>query len=491
MRPKRPAVGKDEPGITFFFFFLIGTMEDTQKSQPISTENQEIAEQKVCNIREMSNALGDDDRPPVLTGETSFIRIRKLAEKDPKLVFTSLSHRIDLSLLKESFREVRKSGSSGVDGVTAKEYAENLDENLYKLHQRLQRSQYVATPVKRIWIPKENGKMRPIGIPALEDKIVQKAVETILYVIYDVDFYDFSHGFRKGHSQHMAIHELREQCLKLNINWIVDADISGFFDNINHELLKEVIRQRVNDGGILRLIGKWLNAGVREEGKLSRSESGTPQGGVISPLLANIYLHTVLDDWFMKEVRPRMKGRCFIIRWADDFIIGFEIKSDADRLMEVLPKRFGKYGLSLNMEKTKLIPFMKPSEKYNPGTFDFLGFTFYREKSRKGNWVIKKRTAKKRLKRFMSGLWEWLSEVRHEPVKEQYEKLCAKLRGWYQYYGVRGNYRSLEAVYEFARKAWRYWLNRRSQKGLTSWEKFKEFVRNISPLPRPKIIHSI
>lgn len=468
-------------------------MEDTQKSQPISTENRGIAEQKVFDFRVMSNVLGDDDRPPVLTGETSLIRIRTRAEKDPNLVFTSLAHRIDLSLLKDSFRQVRKSESSGVDGVTAKEYAENLDINLYNLHQRLQRGQYVATPVKRIWIPKENGKMRPIGIPALEDKIVQKAVETILYVIYDVDFYDFSHGFRKGRSQHMAIHELREQCLKLNINWILDADISGFFDNINHEKLMEVIKKRVNDGGILRLIGKWLNAGVMEEGELSHSENGTPQGGVISPLLANIFLHTVLDDWFVKDVKPRMKGRCFIIRWADDFIIGFEVKSDADRVMDVLPKRFGKYGLSLNMEKTKLIPFMKPTRtgNYTPSTFDFLGFTFYWEKSLMGKWVIKKQTAKKRLKRFMRALWEWLRDMRHKPVKEQYVKLCAKLKGWYQYYGVRGNYRSLEAVYEFAQRAWRYWLNRRSEKGRINWEKFKKFIQNISPLPKPRIIHNI
>ena len=471
--------------------FLIGTMEDTQRSQPISTENQRIAEQRVCNIKKMSKAMGDNGRPPVITGETSFIRIRKLAEEKPNLVFTSLSHRIDLSLLTASFRQVRKSESSGVDGVTVKEYEQNLDENLYNLHQRLRRGQYAATPVKRIRIPKENGKMRPTGIPALEDKIVQKAVETMLYVVYDGDFYDFSHGFRKDHSQHMAIQELREQCLKLNINWIVDADISGFFDNISHELPKEVIRQRVNDGGILRLIGKWLNAGVMEEGKLSRSESGTPQGGVISPLLANIFLHTVPDDWFVKEVKPRMKGRCFMIRWADDFIIGFEVKSDADRVMDVLPKRFGKNGISLNMEKTKLIPFMKPRAKYIPETFDFLGFTVYWEKSWKGKWVIKKRTAKKRLKRFKNELWEWFKKVRHNPVREQYEKLCVKLKGWYQYYGLRGNYKSLESVYEYAQRAWRYWLNRRSQKGLISWEKFKEMLENILPLPKPRIVHNI
>lgn len=466
-------------------------MEDTQRSQPISTENQGIAKQKDYNFRTMSNGMGEDDRPPVLIGETSLIRIRKLAEENPNLVFTALAHRIDLSLLRESFRQIRKNESSGVDGVTAKEYAQNLDENLYNLHQRLRRGQYAATPVKRIRIPKENGKMRPIGIPALEDKIVQKAAETILCVIYDVDFYDFSHGFRKGHSRHMAIQEIREQCLKLNINRIADADISGFFDNINHQLLMEVIKQRVNDGGILKLIGKWLNAGVLEEGKLSHSDSGTPQGGVISPLLANIFLHTVLDDWFVKTVKPRMKGRCFIIRRADDFIIGFQVKSDADRVMEVLPKRFGKYSLSLNMEKTKIIPFMKPGKKYTSAAFDFPGFTFYWGKSLMGKWVIKKQTACKRRKRFMKALWEWLRRIRHEPIKEQYEGLCAKLRGWYQYYGVIGNYKALESVYEFARRAWQYWLNRRSEKGGTNWEKFKQLLLMTFVLPKPRIIHSI
>lgn len=488
MRPKRPTVGKEKPGITFY---SIGKMEDTQISQPISTENRRIAEQSVRNSGLMSNVEGNDDRPPMLIGEPSFIRIRKLAEENPNLVFISLAHRIDLSLLRESFRYLRKIESYGIDGVTAKQYAENLDKNLLNLQLRLQSGHYVATPVKRIWIPKDNGKLRPIGILALEDKIVQKAVETLLYVIYDVDFYDFSHGFRKNHSQHMAIQEVREQCLKLNINWIIDADISGFFDSINHQLLMEVIKKRVNDGGILRLIGKWLNAGVMEDGKQSYSENGTPQGGVISPLLANIFLHTVLDEWFVVEVKPLMKGRCFLIRWADDFIIGFEVKSDAERVMKVLPKRFGKYGLSLNMEKTKLIPFMKPTKKYTPETFDFLGFTFYWGKSLMGKWVIKKQTAEKRRKRFMKALWEWFKSIRHEPIRVQYEKLCAKLRGWYQYYGVRGNYKALESVYEFAKRAWRYWLNRRSQKGGTIWEKFKELLESTFPLPKPRIIHNI
>lgn len=471
--------------------FLEGTMGDTQRSLTISTEIQGIAKQRRSDFGKMNGNLADNDGPPLLISEPSFVKIRYLAENNPDMVFTALAHRIDLGLLHQSFRQVRKSEAAGVDKVTAEGYAKNLDENLYNLYGRLLRGQYVAMPVKRIWIEKENGKMRPIGIPALEDKIVQKAVETILYVIYDVDFYDFSHGFRKGHSQHMALHELREKCRSLNINWIVDADVSGFFDNINHALLREIIKQRVNDGGILKLIGKWLNAGVMEEGKLDRPESGTPQGGVISPLLANIFLHHVLDDWFVKEVIPRIKGRCFIIRWADDFIIGFELESEARKVMEVLSKRFDKFGLSLNMEKTKLIPFGKPKNGGSKSeTFDFLGFTFYWGKSIRGYWVIKKKTARKRLLRFAKALWQWCRKMRHKSLKDQHKALCDKLRGYYQYFGVRSNYKALEIVYELAVKAWRYWLSRRSHKGGICWDKVKDFLMDY-PLPKPKIIHNI
>jgi len=425
--------------------------------------------------------------------ESSLGSIRMLAESDPELVFTSLAHRVDLDLLKKSFRQVRRSKSAGVDKITAKEYAEDLDENLYNLHQRLRRGQYVATPVKRIWIDKEGGKKRPIGITALEDKIVQRAVSTILNVIYDVNFYDFSHAFRKGHSQHKALHELREKCLKLNIDWIVSADITGLFDNIDHGHLRGIIKRRVNDGGILRLIGKWLNAGVMEEGILSYPGQGTPQGGVISPVFSNIFLHHVLDDWFVKEVLPRMRGKCFIIRWADDFIIGCELESEAKRIMEVLPKRFNRFGLALHPEKTRLIPFKKPNSKEKgkgKGTFDFLGFTFYWSKSRRGYWVIKKKTANKRMARFMKRLWQWCRKNRHEPIKEQYKELCTKLRGYYQYYGVRSNYKALEVVFGYAEKAWRFWLSRRCHKGRISWKKF-EVIRLSNPLPKPRIVHNI
>jgi len=467
-------------------------MEDTQRSPSISTEIQRSAEQAVSDSKGMFKGPSGWESPPDPEGGISLEGIRKLAKDQPGMVFTSLAHRLDVAMLRESFNQVRKSKAAGVDEITAGQFAENLERNLYNLYQRLRRGQYVATPVKRIWLEKEDGKKRPIGIPALEDKIVQKAVETILNCIYEADFFGFSHGFRKGHSQHKALQELREQCIGRNINWILDADVSGFFDSIDHKMLQEVIRKRVNDGGIRKLVGKWLNAGVMEEGKLSYPETGTPQGGVISPLLANIFLHNVLDDWFIKEVEPRMKGRCFIIRWADDFIIGFEMESDARRVMEVLPKRFERYGLSLNMKKTKLLPFSRPGKvgKNNSETFDFLGFTFYWGISLRGYWVIKKKTAKKRLNRFMKTLWGWCKINRHEFLEYQYKMLCSKLRGYYQYFGVIGNYRALEAVYGFAVRAWRYWLSKRSHKGRISWEKYEKLKADF-PLPAPRIIHNI
>ena len=465
-------------------------MGDTQKSQTISTENQGIASQ----VARSSSSCSDEgavEKPPVLVGESSLIRIKMLADADPNLVFRSLAHRIDLSLLKKSFRQLRKNESTGVDKMTAKDYAKNLDENLYNLYQRLRRGQYVASPVKRIWVDKEDGKKRPIGIPALEDKIVQKAVATIMGVLYEPIFHDFSHGFRPGHSQHKALHELREKCRKLNINWILSADITGLFDNIDHNLLKDTIRLRVNDGGIIRLIGKWLKAGVAEGGEIVYPEKGTPQGGVISPVLSNVFLHYVLDEWYVKEVEPRMKGKCFLIRWADDFIMGFQLESDAKRLMEVLPKRFNRFKLDLHPEKTRLIPFGKPPRNGKPkGTFDFLGFTFYWGKSLKGNWVIKKQTARKRRNRFMRMLWSWCKENRHDPIKMQHETLCSKLRGFYQYFGVRGNYKVLEVVSEYAEKAWRRWLSERHRDGYINYEKFRQILKTF-PLPRPRIVHNI
>jgi len=469
-------------GETGYNAFSVGTMGDTQRSQTISTDNRKIA---IMTMRKDEPARKNG--PPLLVGESSLVKIRQLAETNPDLVFTSVSHRIDFDLLKQSFKKLRKSESSGVDRKTAKEYAVNLDQNLYNLYGRLRRGQYVASPVKRIWIDKEDGKRRPIGITALEDKIVQKAASIILNIIYDVNFYDFSHAFREGRSQHRAISDLREQCFKQNIGWIVSADIAGLFDNINHKLLKDMVRRRVNDSGMIRLIGKWLNAGVVENDVLSYPETGTPQGGVISPVLSNIFLHYVLDDWYAKEVIPRMKGRCFIVRWADDFILGFEYEKDALRVMEVLSKRFERFELELHPDKTKMIRFSKRVRGRGNGTFDFLGFTFYWGRSLKGYRVIKKQTARKRLKRFMKGVWVWCDENRHIPIGEQHNILSSKLRGYYQYYGVISNYKALEVVFEHTERAWRYWLSRRSHKGTVSFEE----LRRKYPLPLPRIVHNI
>lgn len=425
-----------------------------------------------------------------LTISTKLQAIAEQAIDYPEMVFTTLAHHIDVVWLKEAYRLTNKSSAAGIDGVTATDYGDNLQE----LHERLQSGQYKALPVERVWLDKEDGRKRPIGKPAFEDKLVQRAVVMLLEAVYEQDLYDFSHGFRPGHSAHQALHELRGQCRKLDINWIVDADVSGFFDELRHDLLREFIKRRVNDGGILRLIGKWLNAGVMEEGKLTCADKGSPQGGVVSPILANVFLHYVLDEWFVKEVKPRLKGRCFLLRFADDFVIGCELESDARRIMAVLPKRFGRFGLTIHPHKTKLVKFGKPSQNQplgsKNGTFDFLGFTHYWAKSQQGYWVIKRKTAHKRLRRSIKALWQWCKENRHLPLKEQYRMLCLKLRGHYQYYGIRSNYRQLEAIYQQAMRGWWYWLNRRNRQRDLEWDKFKRIL-TIFPLPRPRIIHAI
>lgn len=442
--------------------YLEGTMGDTPGSQTVSMKLQRIAEQAISY---------------------------------PAGVFNNLYHLIDYDFLKEAYRLTNKKSAPGVDKVTAKEYAKDLERNLRDLHERLRDDRYVAPPVERVWVDKEGGKKRPIGKPCYEDKIVQRAVVMILEAIYEEVFHEFSHGFRRGHNQHQALQELREQCRKLNIKWIVDADVSGFFDNIAHGYLREFLEQKVKDGGIIRLIGKWLNAGVLDAGEMIFPDKGTPQGGVASPMLANIFLHYVLDEWFVKVVQPRIKGRSFLLRWADDFIIGFELEGDAKRVMAALPKRFSSFKLTIHPEKTKLVRFVQPSSKEKTaegnGTFDFLGFTHYWAKTLRGYWVIKRKTMGKRLRRFMKEIWEWCRENRHHSIREQHGTLCSKLRGYYQYYGIRGNYKMLEVVFEHTERAWQHWLSRRSSKGSVTYGKFAVFFRKVFPLPTPRIIHNI
>jgi group II intron reverse transcriptase/maturase len=429
------------------------------------------------------------------TISTKLQGIAEQAKRYPEMVFTTLVHLIDVEFLREAYRLTRKDKSAGVDKVTAKEYARDLEENLRDLHERLRTKRYIAPPVERVWIEKDEKSKRPIGKPTFEDKIVQRAAVMLLGAIYEQDFYDFSHGFRKGHSQHQALAGLWKCCMDMNIGWILDADVSGFFDNLDHSWLRKIIRQRVNDGGLLRLIGKWLNAGVMEGGNLTYPEKGTPQGGVISPMLSNIFLHHVLDGWFVREVKPRMKGRCFLIRFADDFVIGFELEEDALRVMDVLPKRFNGFGLTIHPKKTALIQFGKPGSRESKakgnGTFDFLGFTHYWAKSRRGYWVIKRKTRRKGVKRFLRSLWRWLKRNRHMLLEDQYRTLSSKLRGHYQYFGITGNYKAISIIHHYARRYWKYWLSRRSHKGYIDWDKFTSSILVKFPLPKPRIVHSI
>ena len=417
-------------------------------------------------------------------------RLTEQAKRYPVRVFTSLAHLMDVDFLEEAFGRLRKDGASGIDSVTAADYGKNLKGNLEDLHSRLVSKQYRAQPVKRVWIPKGANSKRPIGVCCFEDKLVQKAVAMILGAIYEVDFMDISYGFREKRSCHQALAELRRQYDAFGISWLLDADVEGFFDHLDHKILMSIIKKRVNDGSVLRLVGKWLKVGVLDGVELFHPETGTPQGGVISPLLANIYLHEVLDTWFDEVVKPRMEGRVFLIRYADDFVIGCESERDARRLKNVLPHRFSKFGLRINSEKTHLVKFQRPGRwsckcKSN-GTFDFLGFTHYLGKSLKGYWVLKRKTMRKRLCRAMKSLWDWCKEHRHDSLEDQCLKLNQKLKGHYAYYGVRCNLSSLRALYSQTRMTWKYWLSRRCHKGYVNHEKLDRILEAY-PLPVARI----
>ena len=396
-----------------------------------------------------------------------------------------------MELLLEAFRQIRKGASAGVDGQTAKEYSENLNENVKDLYLRLKENRYRAPSVKRVWIDKADGRQRPIGMPTCEDKIVQRAVAMLLEPIYEEDFYDFSYGYRRGRNPHQALKKLRETIKEEKCGWIIDADIKGFFDSMDHGVLREFIGRRIKDGGIKRLLGKWLNAGISEEGQIHYSDSGTPQGGSISPLLSNIYLHYALDEWFVEVVQPRLKGKSFLILFCDDFVIGCEYREDAERVMNVLPKRLSKYRLTVHPDKTRLVDFVKPkSDGDRKETFDFLGFTHYWGKSKSGYWVVKKKTRARKLIQKRKEINVWCKENRHVSVRVQHKYLCQVLRGHYNYFGVIGNYKSLASMRHWIMICWRKWLNRRGGKKSISWDKFKKILKTYS-LPMPEIVHEI
>jgi group II intron reverse transcriptase/maturase len=435
------------------------------------------------------------DSPNISTKQE---RIAELAKRKPGEALRTLAHHIDIEWLREAFERTRKSGAAGIDGRGAKEYAANLEGNLQALLECAKSGLYRAPPVRRVHIPKGDGKqMRPIGIPTFEDKVLQRAVVMVLEAVYEQDFLECSYGFRPGRSAHDALERLWKQTMMVDGGWILEVDVRKYFDTLDHGRLQEIIRQRVQDGVLLRLIGKWLNAGVMEDGGLSYPNSGTPQGGVISPLLANIYLHEVLDKWFEETVKPKLEGSGSLIRYADDFVIVFSSGKDARRVQEVLPKRFEKYGLTLHPEKTRLVEFRKPSkrppsddddESGGGRTFDFLGFTHHWAKSRKGNWVVRRRTAKDRLRRALAKVNQWCRTNRHRPIAEQHKTLAAKLRGHFGYFGITGNSRAVSSFAFRVVRTWRKWLNRRSQKARMTWERFGRLMQRY-PLPLARLVH--
>jgi len=426
---------------------------------------------------------------------TKLARIATLAGHRPALVLTSLAHHIDVAFLRDAYQRTRKDGAVGVDGQTAAAYAATLEANLQALRDRLKAGTYKAPPVRRVHIAKaEAGKTRPIGIPTFEDKLLQRAVVMVLEAIYEQDFLPCSYGFRPRRSAHQALQVVWDTLTEMHGGWVLEVDIQGFFDTLDHGHLRTMLDQRVRDGVLRRLIDKWLKAGVLEEGRLRHPESGTPQGGVISPLLANIYLHEVLDQWFETVVKPRLHGRAQLIRYADDFVILCSLERDARRVHAVLPKRFGKYGLTLHPEKTRLLRFQQPrgsvDRSTRPATFDLLGFTHYWGRSRRGSWVVKTQTARNRFRRAVTTAARWCRHQRHWPLADQQRRLNTMLRGHYAYYGLTGNGRRLAAYrYEVVR-VWRKWLNRRSQRAHMTWARFFRVLERY-PLAPAILTHSI
>jgi RNA-directed DNA polymerase len=427
-------------------------------------------------------------------------RIAELAKQAPQMAFTSLNHYLDLSWLYEAYRRTRRDGAPGVDGQTAVDYERDLEQNLRSLLDRAKSGTYRAPPVRRVHIPKGTGsETRPIGIPTFEDKVLQRAVTMVLEAIYEQDFYDCSYGFRPKRSAHQALESLWQQTMESGGGWILEVDIRKFFDTLDRGHLRAFLQRRVRDGVLLRLIGKWLNAGVLEEGVWTHPETGSPQGGVISPMLANVYLHYVLDEWFAQEVQPRLKGKTFLVRYADDFVMGFTHEEDARRVMAVLGKRFGKYGLTLHPEKTRLVPFRRPPLRKKPrggpngdrpGTFDLLGFTHFWARSRQGKWVVRRKTSSSRFTRGIRTISEWCRKNRHRPIAEQCQKLSQKLRGHYAYYGITGNSPALNSFREAVKHAWGKWLRRRRRKNRPPWSWFTRILERYR-LPPAKAIHSV
>lgn len=434
-------------------------------------------------------------------GEELATKLKSLttrAKENPKYVFTSVTGMLTrVDFLKECFWELKRNKSPGVDGVTVEKYGEDLEENLQGLVSRLKSWKYRPQAVKRVYIPKSDGTKRGLGIPAVEDKIVQVGIRKILEAIFEVDFCDVSYGFRPKRSCHQALDVVDKAIMFKPINSVVDMDIRKYFDTIDHKWLMKCLKRRINDTNLLRLIGRFLNAGIMEEGKYMDVEQGTPQGGIISPVLSNIYLHYILDLWFEKGYKKEIKGYAQLIRYADDFVVMFQSKKESEEFAKRLEQRLDKFGLKIAEDKSRVIEFGRyvwekaQRENKQVATFDFLGFTHYCDKTLRGKFKLGRKTSRRKFILKIKAMNQWLKWIRNQvKLIEWWKTLKQKLMGHYRYYGMSGNYEALKEFYSLTIKLLYKWINRRSQKKSFNWVQFYRFVK-FNPLPQPKIYHSI
>ena len=423
-------------------------------------------------------------------------RIAGRARRESWCRFTALAHLLDEEFLKECYNKLERNRAGGIDGVSWQEYGKQLDENIKRLVERMKAKRYKPQPVLRVYIPKDEHSKRPLGLPAVEDKIVQKGIACILEAIYEQDFLDCSYGFRPGRDCHQALKEVNTIFTLEPINHVVEADIKGFFDNVSHEKLMELMGRRINDPSFLLLIRRFLKAGYVEDGKQYATEEGTPQGGNLSPILTNIFLHYVLDEWLEKEIKPRMRGSVRLVRYADDFICMVQSADEAEEIATAMRARFAEYGLELNAEKSRVISFGRYEEENarrqnrKANTFDFLGFTHYCGQSRKGRFLLGRKTSGKKFRKKCGEMNAWLKAVRNVcAAKEWWQVLKAKLTGHYRYYGVSGNFAMIRRYQKRTLILAMRWLNRRSQRKTFSRESYGEYLKR-HPLPTPKIAHN-
>ena len=429
--------------------------------------------------------------------QTKLALISQRALTEPNLQFNSLAHLLNEGFLKECYFELGRDRACGIDNVSWQEYGEHLDENLSDLVKCMKAKRYKPLPAKRVYIPKNEHEKRPLGLPALEDKIVQKGIARILEAIYEADFMECSYGFRPGKNCHQAINAVNKAIMTNCINHVIEADIKGFFDNVSHEWMVKFLGVRINDPSFLLLIRRFLKAGYVESGRIVATGQGTPQGGNLSPILSNIFLHYVLDLWFEKRVKPQATGACKLVRYADDFICMVQRQDDARLIEQKLGQRFAKFNLELHPTKTRVISFGRyerenaKRQSRRPNTFEFLGFTHYCGTSRKGKFIVGRKTSGKKFRIKCIEMNNWLRNVRnYKKTKEWWPVLAVKLRGHYQYYGVSGNSRSLRCFYDLTLRMTFKWLNRRSQRKSFNWVQFGEYLTHY-PLPKPKIVHNL